>query len=65
VEHNVIRARFHVDSAAELGRHDFRVVAPHGSTANWFDVSGRQEIFEKEPNDDLQRAQEPDGHLRP
>src|SRR5258706_12410129 len=47
VEHNAIRARFHIDPAAEAGRHDFRVVAPHGSTVNWFDISARKEIFEK------------------
>src|SRR5437867_6249459 len=57
VEHNAIRARLHLDAAAEPGRHDFRVVAPHGSTINWFDVSARQEIFEREPNDDRQHAQ--------
>jgi hypothetical protein len=57
VEHNAIRARIHLDPSAEPGRHDFRVVAPHGSTVNWFDVSSRTEIFEKEPNDDRQRAQ--------
>ena len=58
VEHNVIQARFHVDAAAETGRHDFRLVAPHGSTINWFDVSDRKETFEKEPNGDRQHAQE-------
>jgi hypothetical protein len=47
-----------MDAAAETGRHDFRVVAPHGSTINWFDVSDRKEIFEQEPNDDRQHAQE-------
>jgi hypothetical protein len=57
VEHNAIRARFHLDASLELGRHDFRIVAPHGSTVNWFDVSNRREIFEKEPNDDRQHAQ--------
>jgi Bacterial pre-peptidase C-terminal domain/Quinohemoprotein amine dehydrogenase, alpha subunit domain III len=58
VEHNRIQARFHIDVSAETGRHDFRIVAPHGSTINWFDVSDRKEIFEKEPNDDRQHAQE-------
>jgi hypothetical protein len=57
VEHNLIRARFHLDPSTELGRHDFRIVAPQGSTVNWFDVSDRKEIFEKEPNDDRQHAQ--------
>ena len=41
----------------ETGRHDFRIIAPHGSTINWMDVSDRKEIFEKEPNDDRQHAQ--------
>ena len=49
--------RFHIDPAAEPGRHDFRLVAPHGSTVNWFDVSARKEIFDNEPNDDRQHAQ--------
>src|SRR6266567_3902394 len=57
VEHNAVRARFHIDPAAEPGRHDFRLVAPHGSTINWFDVSARKEIFENEPNGDRQHAQ--------
>src|SRR3981081_4036574 len=37
VEHNAIRARFHLDPSLELGRHDFRIVAPPGSTLNRFD----------------------------
>src|SRR5579859_6443381 len=57
VEHNLIRVRFHLDPSLELGRHDFRIVAPHGSTVNWLDVSDRKETFEKEPNDDRQHAQ--------
>src|SRR5215468_2308328 len=57
VEHNVIDARFHVKANAEVGRHDFRIVAPHGSTINWFDVSDRVESFEAEPNDDRAHAQ--------
>src|SRR6266851_5250104 len=48
VEHNAVRARFHLDASTELGRHDFRLVAPQGSTIAWFDVSARREIFEKE-----------------
>src|SRR6266567_1129571 len=42
VEHNAVKARFHIDPSAEPGRHDFRLVAPHGSTINWFDVSSRK-----------------------
>jgi hypothetical protein len=57
VEHNAIRARFHLDASLEPGRHDFRIVAPHGSTVNWIDVSDRKEVFEREPNDDRQHAQ--------
>ena len=35
-QHNLIRARVHVDAGAEPGRHDLRVIAPHGSTIAWF-----------------------------
>lgn len=56
-EHNLIRARFHLDPSTEPGRHDFRLIAPHGSTISWFDVGTRQEAFEKEPNDDFARAE--------
>ena len=28
VTHNSIHARFHLDASAELGRHDFRIIAP-------------------------------------
>ncbi len=56
-EHNLIRARFHLDSSAEPGRHDFRLIAPHGSTVSWFDVGTRPEAFEKEPNNDFPRAE--------
>src|SRR5262245_28287538 len=57
VQHNAVKARFHIDPSAEPGRHDFRLVAPHGSTINWFDVSARAEIFENEPNNDRAHAQ--------
>lgn len=56
-EHNLIEARFHLDATAEPGRHDFRLIAPHGSTIGWFDVSARPESFEKEPNDERDAAQ--------
>ncbi len=56
-EHNLIRARFHLDPTAEPGRHDFRLIAPHGSTIAWFDDGIRPESFEKEPNDDPAHAQ--------
>ena len=55
--HNRIEARIHIDMAAEPGRHDFRVIAPHGSTLNWFVVSTRPESFEQEPNNDRDQAQ--------
>jgi hypothetical protein len=57
VQHNLIRARVHVDAAAQPGRHDLRVIAPQGSTVAWFDVGTRPELFEKEPNNDLAHAQ--------
>ena len=60
--HNRIKARIHIDAAAEPGRHDFRVIAPHGSTLNWFVVSTRPESFEQEPNggrDDAQAIEFP------
>jgi hypothetical protein len=56
-EHNLIHARFHLDPSAEPGRHDFRLLAPHGSTVSWFDVGTRPESFEKEPNNDQAHAQ--------
>jgi hypothetical protein len=56
-EHNIIQARFHVEASAEPGRHDFHVIAPHGSTLAWFDVGTRPESTEKEPNDDQKTAQ--------
>ena len=57
VEYNLIKARVHVDQGAEPGRHDFRVIAPHGSGLAWFDVGTRPESFEKEPNNDTAHAQ--------
>lgn len=57
VQHNLVRARVHVDAAAEPGRHDLRLVAPQGSTIAWFDVGTRHESFEKEPNNDIAHAQ--------
>ncbi len=57
VEYNLIKARVHVDASTEPGRHDFRVIAPHGSGLAWFDVGTRPESFEKEPNNDAAHAQ--------
>jgi hypothetical protein len=56
-KHNQVKARVYVDPAAEPGRHDFHLVAPHGSTLAWFDVNTRPELFEKEPNNDRAAAQ--------
>ena len=55
--HNLVRARLHLDPSAEPGRHDFRLIAPHGSTVAWFDVGTRAESFEKEPNDSIEKPQ--------
>jgi len=55
--HNLVRVRLHLDSSAEPGRHDFRLIAPHGTTIAWFDVSTRAESFEKEPNDTIANPQ--------
>jgi len=55
--HNLVRVRLHLDPSAEPGRHDFRLIAPHGSTLGWFDVSTRAESFEKEPNDTIANPQ--------
>src|SRR5262249_34451045 len=57
VEHNAVRARIHLDPALEPGRHDLRLIAPHGSTIAWFEVGARPESFEKEPNNDQAHAQ--------
>ena len=57
VEHSEIKARFEVGANAEPGRHDFRIIAPHGSTISWFDISDRPEAFEQEPNNDREQAQ--------
>jgi hypothetical protein len=57
VQHNLVRARVHVDATAEPGRHDLRLIAPQGSTIAWFDVGTRHESFEKEPNNDIAHAQ--------
>jgi len=57
VEHNRVRARVHLDPTAEPGRHDLRLVAPHGSTIAWFEVGARAESVEKEPNNEQSQAQ--------
>ncbi len=57
VEHNRVRARFRLAAVVEPGRKDFRLIAPHGSTTAWFDVSDRPEVVEKEPNDNRASAE--------
>jgi hypothetical protein len=57
VQHNQIEARIHLDAAVEPGRHDLRLIAPHGSTVAWFEVGDRSETKEQEPNNDIQHAQ--------
>ncbi|MBI3679087.1 MAG: hypothetical protein HY235_01570 [Acidobacteria bacterium] len=52
-----VRARIRAAADAELGRHDLRLLAPHGSMLNWLDISDRAESFEKEPNDSFENAQ--------
>lgn len=57
VEHNLVKARIHIDSTAEPGRRDLRLIAPHGSTIAWFEIGARPESFEKEPNNEPGSAQ--------
>src|SRR6266704_1438720 len=57
VEHNQVRAKIHLDPTTEPGRHDLRLIAPHGSTIAWLEVGERPESFEKEPNNDQAHAQ--------
>ena len=57
VQHNLVRARILIDPAAEPGRHDLRLIAPHGSTIAWFEVGARADSFEKEPNNEPAQAQ--------
>ncbi len=57
VAHNAIKAHITIGASTEPGRHDLRVIAPHGSTIAWFEVSSRRESFEKEPNDDAKHAE--------
>src|SRR5499426_2869710 len=57
VEHNRVLARIHLDPSTEPGRHDLRLIAPHGSTVAWFEAGARSESFEKEPNNEPAQAQ--------
>jgi hypothetical protein len=59
LEASAYRAKLRVraEGGAEPGRRDLRVMAPQGSTLTWLDISDRVEVFEKEPNSDLARAE--------
>ena len=59
LEASAYRAKLRVraEGGAEPGRRDLRVMAPQGSTLTWLDISDREEVFEKEPNSDLARAE--------
>ncbi len=59
LEASAYRAKLRVraEDGAEPGRRDLRVMAPQGSTLTWLDISDRVEVFEKEPNSDLARAE--------
>jgi hypothetical protein len=46
-----------VAADAEPGRHDLRLLAPHGSTIGYFDVGVLPEVREKEPNGDFAQAE--------
>ena len=52
-----LAVRIGIDSSAEPGRHDFRLIGPAGSNIAWFDVGGLREVTETEPNDSLEQAQ--------
>lgn len=52
------RLRLRAEGSTEPGRHELRVMAPQGSTLTWLDISDREELFEKEPNGDLAKAQQ-------
>jgi hypothetical protein len=49
--------RVSVAGDAEPGRHDFRLVAKHGSALGYFDVNTLVERTEKEPNDNREKAE--------
>ncbi|MBM3787529.1 MAG: hypothetical protein FJW30_24500 [Acidobacteria bacterium] len=48
--------RVTASAGAEPGRHDLRLVAPHGSTLTWIDVSTFRESIEQEPNSEPAKA---------
>jgi len=59
IEATAYRAKQTVQASAnaELGRRDLRLLAPHGSTLTWIDISDFAERFEKEPNTEISSAE--------
>lgn len=59
LEASSYRARVKLEAAgeAELGRRDFRVAGPKGSTLTYLDISDRAEVREKEPNSTIDKAE--------
>ena len=53
-----VKARIRIAADTEVGRHDLRLIATHGSAIGYFDVSTFLESKELEPNNDAKRAQE-------
>ncbi len=47
-----------VAADAEPGRHDMRLIAPHGSAIGYFDVGTLVERLEREPNNDRKTAED-------
>ncbi|MBM3753911.1 MAG: hypothetical protein FJW38_08025 [Acidobacteria bacterium] len=43
-------------ATTEPGRRDLRLIAPHGSTLTWIDISDVAELTEREPNTELASA---------
>lgn len=52
-----VEALVSVAADAEPGRHDLRLLAPHGSTIGYFDVGVLREQTEKEPNETAAQAE--------
>ncbi len=51
------KLRVRASPGAELGRRDLRLLAPHGSTLTWIDISDFAERSEKEPNTEAATAE--------
>jgi len=52
-----VKAIVRMDADAEPGRHDLRLVAGHGTAIGYFDVGTLAERSEKEPNNDVGKAE--------